>query len=90
MQKGFGLIGVLISLVIIMTLLAILLPRYTRTVQTQHQQQQGVLQQVQQLQKQLNSQQQLRQQQWTQLENTPAGRVPSAKRQPGKPPKTVK
>lgn len=60
MKRGFGIIGVLITLVIIMTLLAVWLPKYTKTVQTQHQQQKQVLSQVQQLQQQLNTRQQAR------------------------------
>lgn len=67
MQKGFGLIGVLIALVIIMTLAAVLLPKYTKTVQTQHHEQQQLLQQAQQVQQQLNARQQAHERQLSNL-----------------------
>lgn len=67
MQKGFSLLELLLVLVVVATLLVVLLPKYTKTVQQQHKTQMGAIEQVRALQQTLNAQQQVRQRQMDRL-----------------------
>ena len=67
MQKGFSLLELLLVLVVLTTLLVVLLPKYTKTVQQQHKTQMGAIEQVRALQQTLNAQQQVRQRQMDRL-----------------------
>ncbi len=67
MNKGFGLVGLLLSIVIIGLLVAWMLPQYTRHMQTQHNNQVQTVNRARQLEQQLKKQQQQQTRQLEQL-----------------------
>lgn len=70
MNKGFTFIELLIVLVVLMTLVAWMLPKYLSSVQKEHQQQQSVLDQARAVQGVLDQRNQQQQLQLDKLERT--------------------
>ena len=67
-MKGFTFIELLLGIVILGAIMLFFLPRYTQSVQQEHQTQMKVLQDARNLQNQLKAQQEFQQRQLEQLE----------------------